>query len=89
MEQKPSSLTLDDRSRAVVSGVKSVQSFDDQAVALDTHAGRLIITGTGLHVDSLQPSEEKMTISGAIDGAQYDDGAGARRRGFLRHAIGR
>lgn len=89
MEQKPCTLTLDDRSRAVVSGVKRVESFDEATVALDTHAGRLVISGTGLHVDSLQPAEERMTISGAIDGAAYEDAGTVRRRGFLRHALGR
>ena len=89
IETKPCSLTLDDRSRAVVSGVKSVASFDEMTVALETHAGRLVITGTGLHADSLQPAEERMTISGAIDGAAYEDSASGRRRNFLRHALGR
>ena len=86
---KKHALSVSTRQHISISGVTEVESFDEQTVALDTHAGRLVITGAGLHVDSLQPAEERMTISGTIDGAAWEDGGTVRRRGFLRQALGR
>ena len=86
--KKPYGLTVDDRERAVITGVEHVESFDDVLIVLDTHGGRLTITGSGLRVDSLQPEQERMTVSGKISGCVYEDGS-RRGRGFFRQALGR
>ena len=86
--RKPHGLTLEDRERAVVTGVQHVESFDETLIVLDTHGGRMTITGSGMRVDSLQPEQEKMTVSGKISGCVYEDAA-RRRRGFIRQALGR
>lgn len=85
---KPYSLTLDQREKAILTGVTDVERFDESEVVLHTHGGRLILTGTGLHVSSLQLEEGRLLVDGAIDGAVYDGGAPKRRGGFLRRALG-
>ena len=80
--------TLDRRARAALTGVTDVESFDENEVVLHTHGGRLILTGTGLHVSSLQLEEGRLLVDGAIDGVVYDGGAVKRRGGFLRRALG-
>jgi len=87
--RKACGLTIDGREKAVITGVEHVESFDEAQIVLVTHGGQLIITGTGMHVDSLKPEEERMIVSGSIDGAVYSDGARRRSRGFLRQALGR
>lgn len=85
--EKPFGLTLDRRARATLSGVTDVESFDEHAVILHTHGGRLTITGSGLHVSSLQLEDGRLLLEGTIDSAVYD-GTGARRKGgFLRRAL--
>ncbi|MGN0747146.1 MAG: YabP/YqfC family sporulation protein, partial [Aristaeellaceae bacterium] len=74
--------------KAVVTGVTDVESFDDGAVVLHTHGGRLTLTGTGLHVSSLQLEEGRLTVDGVIDSAAYEGGTARRRGGFLRKALG-
>ena len=86
--KKPHGLMLEDRERAVITGVEHVESFDEALIVLDTHGGRMTITGSGMRVDSLQPEQEKMTVSGKISGCMYEDGL-RRRRGFIRQALGR
>ena len=86
--QKPYGLTMDNRERAVITGVEHVESFDDALIILDTHGGRLTVTGSGMRVESLQPEQERMTVSGKINGCVYEDGV-RRGRGFLRQALGR
>ena len=86
--EKPYGMTIDQRKKAVVTGVTDVESFDDGTVVLHTHGGRLTLTGTGLHVSSLQLEEGRLTVDGVIDSAAYDGGGPRRRGGFLRRALG-
>lgn len=86
--EKPFGLTIDRRAKATLSGVTDVESFDEHAVILHTHGGRLIVTGSGLHVSSLQLEEGRLLLEGAIDSAAYDGPSGKRKGGFLRRALG-
>ena len=86
--EKSYGLTLDRREKAVLTGVTDVERFDENEVVLHTHGGRLILTGTGLHVSSLQLEEGRLLVDGAIDGILYEGGAPKRRGGFLRRALG-
>ena len=88
LPEKSYGLTLDRREKAVLTGVTDVERFDESEVVLHTHGGRLILTGTGLHVSSLQLEEGRLLVDGAIDGVVYDGGAPKRRGGFLRRALG-
>lgn len=88
---KPFGLTLEKREKAVLTGVTDVERFDETEVVLHTHGGRLTLTGTGLHVSSLQLEEGRLLVDGTIDSASYDSGmprSGSRRGGFLRRALG-
>ena len=80
-------LTMEKREKATLSGVTEVERFDANEVVLQTHGGRLTLTGSGLHVSSLQLEEGRLLVDGAIDGVQYDGGRPAKR-GFLRRALG-
>jgi sporulation protein YabP len=86
--EKPYGLTIDRREKATVTGVTDVERFDENEIILTTHGGRLILTGTGLHVASLQLEEGRLLVDGAIDGAVYAGNAVKRRGGFLRRALG-
>ena len=88
LPEKSYGLTLDRREKAVLTGVTDVERFDESEVVLHTHGGRLVLTGTGLHVSSLQLEEGRLLVDGAIDGVVYDGGAVKRRGGFLRRALG-
>jgi sporulation protein YabP len=85
--EKAYGLTLDRREKVVLTGVTDVERFDENEVVLHTHGGRLVLTGKGLHVSSLQLEEGRLLVDGAIDGVQYDGGRPAKR-GFLRRALG-
>ena len=88
---RPFGLTLEKREKAVLTGVTDVERFDETEVVLHTHGGRLTLTGTGLHVSSLQLEEGRLLVDGTIDSASYDSGmprSGGRRGGFLRRALG-
>ena len=86
--EKPYSLTIDRREKAVITGVTDVERFDENEIVLTTHGGRLILSGTGLHVASLQLEDGRLLVDGVLNGAVYDGGAVKRRGGFLRRALG-
>ena len=86
--QKPCGLVIENRKKAVLTGVKEVDRFDETAVVLETWGGRLTLTGSGLHVSALQLEEGRLLVDGDIDGVQDEQGRARRRGGFLRRAIG-
>ncbi len=86
--EKPCGLTLENREKAVLTGVTDVERFDESEVVLHTHGGRLVLTGANLHVSSLQLEEGRLLVDGTIDGVLYDGGVPKRRGGFLRRAFG-
>lgn len=86
--EKAYGLTMEKREKAVLTGVTDVERFDESEIVLHTHGGRLVLTGTGLHVAALQLEEGRLLVDGAIDGAVYDGGAPRRKGGFLRRALG-
>lgn len=86
--EKEYGVSLDRREKAVLTGVTDVERFDESEIVLHTHGGRLTLTGSGLHVSSLQLTEGRLLVDGAIDGMLYDGGAPRRRGGFLRRALG-
>ncbi len=83
---KPYALTLEGRQKAIITGVTEVERFDEAEVVLQTHGGRLILTGSKLHISSLQLEEGRLLVDGSIDGLNYDGGP-RRKGGFLRRAL--
>lgn len=80
-------LVIEHREKAVVTGVEDVECFDEEQVMLHTSGGRLVLTGSGLHVESLQLEQGRLVVTGRIDSAAWGE---MRRAGsFLRRAIGR
>lgn len=85
---KPCGINIDRREKAVLTGVTDVERFDESEVVLQTHCGRLVLSGSGLHVASLQLEEGRLLVDGAIDGVLYAGGPGMKKGGFLRRALG-
>ena len=81
-------VVIERRARAVVTGVEDVESFDEAQVAVHTAGGFLTLTGSDLHVESLQLEQGRLVVTGRIDGAVWGD-APRRAAGFLRKALGR
>ncbi|MGN1015237.1 MAG: sporulation protein YabP [Butyricicoccus sp.] len=71
--QLPHGLTLQDRSRMTLSGVKDVVTFDETQVILHTEQGTLTIRGTRMHVDQLNLDSGDLSLTGTIDSLEYDN----------------
>lgn len=74
MEQTfPHGLTLQDRHKLMLSGVRDVVNFDDTQVILNTGLGTLTLKGSELHVDQLSLDSGDVSLTGKIDMLEYDD----------------
>ena len=81
-ESVPHSVTLENRRRLTVSGVDSVESFDEGSIVMSTSEGVLVITGSGLHIEKLSLDGGDLRVEGAVDSLTYEEEAD-RREGFF------
>ena len=65
------SIHIDERQLMRVSGVKDVDSFNEQEVQLLTEAGALRIEGMGLHMTKLDLDAGQVILEGEIIALEY------------------
>jgi len=70
---KPHSMTLESRSRLVISGVTDVDSFNEETVVLATQEGPLTVLGSGLKIGQLNLENGRLSVEGRIDAMSYAD----------------
>jgi len=76
------SLTLVDRKKIQMSGIKHVNNFDEDEVILETSLGFLLIAGSELHVSMLNLEEGKVNLEGQINSIEYKEpGADLKSKG--------
>ena len=82
----PHELRLENREKLTVSGVREVESFDENAVAVVTAQGLLVIRGEGLQLKSLSPEGGQICVRGMIGSLDYEEARSAG--GFLKRLFG-
>ena len=85
-EVRAHSLNVENRSRAVVTGVTDVDLFNEQMIVAVTSDGRVTLTGQKLHIDSLNLEDGTLIAPGRVDAVTYDDRA-AKPRGVLSRVL--
>ncbi len=78
----PHLLSMEDRKKIVITGVKDVNSFDEQVITLITDFGELSIRGSCLHIGNLSTDSGEMSIEGKVDALIYTDDI-PRQGGFF------
>ena len=79
---KSHTLNLENRQRALLTGVSEVVGFDEGQVILMTESGEIALTGEGLHVTRLMLEEGQLAVEGKIDSVFYTQRT--RRKGLFR-----
>lgn len=74
----PNNLILESRAHLSVTGVTDVESFDENAVSMETSEGMLTVRGSGLHVEKLNLENGELALAGEISSLEYEDRASAR-----------
>ena len=84
-----SRLILEDRSKLSVTGVRDIDSFDENQITMLTDAGLMSIHGEGLKINKLSVDTGDVDIEGRVWAIEYsDDEEPVRRRGFLSKIFG-
>ncbi|MBR3836590.1 MAG: sporulation protein YabP [Clostridia bacterium] len=84
MNESKHFLSLTDRTRLDLEGVRSVISFREEATELETALGTLQITGEGLHMEKLDLDDGKVILTGRIDSLYYPGEPDENRKGIFR-----
>ena len=82
-KQKPSTITLQNRTTLSLDGVSDVLSFDESAVLLQTTLGTLSVEGEGLHILSLALESGIVSMSGKINALFYTERGSGAKGGFF------
>ncbi len=83
-EQRAQNIILKDRRRLMISGVRHVESFNEEGIVLDTELGILVVRGIGIHINKLNVETSELDVEGEICACEYlDSGAPQRKGGFL------
>ena len=78
----PQNLVLEDRKKLSVSGVKDVDSFDEESMTIYTELGELTVRGTDLHINRLSVETGELMIDGSIFALVYTDDS-PKKEGFF------
>lgn len=69
----PHCVSMENRKRITLTGIKEVDSFDEQNIVLLTDYGELSVRGNGLHIGKLSTDSGEMSVEGKIDALIYSD----------------
>ena len=67
----PHSVFIQDRSRAELTGICEVESFNETGVELISHDGAIVIEGESLKIDQFSVETGKISVIGRISGIFY------------------
>lgn len=70
---KTHKLSMTNRRKCSLTGVKDVLSFDIHEILLETEQGMLMIKGDDLHVSRLTLEKGEVDIDGKLDSFTYSD----------------
>ena len=66
-------ISINERKLIYVTGIKKVESFDEEEFLLNTNMGFLAIKGTGLEIVRLDTKDGIISIKGNVDSFAYFD----------------
>ncbi len=67
-------ITINERKNIIISGVKKIDSFDNEEFLLETTMGNIVIKGNELEIIKLDTYQGSVSIKGVIVSLSYVDG---------------
>ena len=64
-------ISIAERKNIIVTGVKKIESFDNEEFMMDTTLGFLVIKGSGLEIIKLDTYQGNVSIKGQVDSLSY------------------
>ena len=66
-------ISIAERKNIIVTGVKKIESFDNEEFLMDTTLGFLSIKGTELEIIKLDTYQGNVSLKGHVDSVMYTD----------------
>jgi sporulation protein YabP len=83
-EQKEHNITVRGRKQVDITGVKQVESFDNEEFLLETELGFLAIRGDNLHIKNLDVEQGIVSVEGKVYDLVYlDQQQNEKAKGFF------
>jgi len=74
-------LTLINRQKLIIDGVRLVDKFDEEEILLETKMGPLFLKGSDLHITGLDLEKGALTAEGFFTGLQFrEESSGHKMR---------
>lgn len=74
------SISINERKNIVVTGVKKIDSFDDEEFLLETSMGYIVIKGSDLEIIKLDTYQGNVSIKGKINSLTYMENANKKEK---------
>lgn len=82
--EAPHNLTLEGRKRLTLSGVRDVDSFNEDEIVMSTQKWSLTVRGAGLKMEKMSVDTGDVAVTGRIDAVEYEEAAPAKPGFFAR-----
>lgn len=80
-------IILENRKKLMISGVKDIDSFDDNSISMFTTLGSLIIRGLELKISKFSVETGDVIIEGTINSILYDNFKKNNKKSFWAKII--
>lgn len=81
-ERKNHNLTIDNRNRCNITGIKKVITANENVITMQSHCGMMTIMGTNLKLTSFSESNETVAFVGEINSIKYGEKTSALKKIF-------
>lgn len=68
-------VTISDRKNIMISGVKKIESFDNEEFLMETNMGYILLKGSELEIIKLDTYQGNVSIKGKINSLNYMENA--------------
>ena len=80
MSSSNHSITINERKNIIITGVKKIESFDDEEFLLETNMGYMILKGEELEIIKLDTYQGNVSIKGRVNSFSYMENAGKKEK---------
>lgn len=81
-------VNVTDRKCIDLTGILSVDSFDESLITLSVPCGTLTVEGEGLHITVLDLDKGKVSATGTIGAVYYSDSDAPKKGGLFSRVFG-
>lgn len=74
------SVTINERKNILITGVKKIDSFDNEEFLLETNMGYIIIKGEELEIIKLDTYQGNVSIKGKVNSLTYMEGSNKKEK---------